>query len=157
MNIEFKSAVGPVVFFSWGRLDLIYTGQGGGKGAMLSHPVKSSNKACISCFMKGYGYWYSGYACLFVYTCFGEHKHMSYFAPTPVLDFWWRLLWVWNLWNLQSLYCEGKCNIFYPRPTSGATPADLSSHQPSTSDTIASRCKVGGWVNLGWQEQKIDD
>ena len=40
----------------------------------------------------------------------------------PVLDFWWRLLWVSKPeWVLPYSHCGGKCNVHFLRSTSGAT------------------------------------
>ena len=50
--------------------------------------------------------------------------HMSYFGATgtPVLDFWWRFLWVLKPeWVLPYSHCEGECNVHFLRSTSGAT------------------------------------
>ena len=55
---------------------------------------------------------------------FVGHIHMSYFGATgtPVLDFWWRLLWVSKPeWVLPYSHCGGKCNVHSLRFTSGAT------------------------------------
>ena len=54
--------------------------------------------------------------------------HMSYFGATgtPVLDFWWRLLWgVKPEWVLPYSHYGGECNVHSPRSTSGATLAHL--------------------------------
>ena len=55
--------------------------------------------------------------------------HMSFFGATgtPVLDFWWCLLWDSKPeWVLPySLFVDGECNIHSPRSTSGATLANL--------------------------------
>ena len=52
-------------------------------------------------------------------------RHMSYFGATgtPVLDFWWRLLWVSKPeWVLPyTSHCGGECNVHSRRSTSGAT------------------------------------
>ena len=56
---------------------------------------------------------------------------------TPVLDFWWHLLWVSKPeWVLPySIFCGGECNVHSPRFTSGATLAALlvAGTQPVTS------------------------
>ena len=54
--------------------------------------------------------------------------HMSFFGATctPVLDFWWRLLWgSMPEWVLPYSHCGGKCNVHSPRSTSGATCANI--------------------------------
>ena len=63
--------------------------------------------------------------CMFLFACFfGSHLDMFYFGATtsPVLDFWWRLLWVSKpVWILSHLHCRGKCYVHSLRSTSGAT------------------------------------
>ena len=53
---------------------------------------------------------------------------MSFFGATgtPVLDFWWRLLWVSKPEVvLPYSHCGGECNVHSPKSTSGATLANL--------------------------------
>ena len=60
----------------------------------------------------------------FLNSFFVGHIHMSYFGATgtPVLDFWWRLLWVSKPeWVLPYSHCGGECNVHSLRSTSGAT------------------------------------
>ena len=55
---------------------------------------------------------------------FGGHIHTSYFGVTgtPILDFWWHLLWVSKPgWVLPYSHCGGECNVQSLRSTSGAT------------------------------------
>ena len=51
------------------------------------------------------------------------HSHVLFWATgTPVLDFWWRLLWVSKPeWVLLYSHCGGKYDIHSLRSTSGAT------------------------------------
>ena len=74
----------------------------------------------------------SQYNCLYLQTTiffffkifFDGHIHLSYFVATgiPVLDFWWRLLWVLKPeWVLSYSHCGGKSNVHSLRSTSGAT------------------------------------
>ena len=54
--------------------------------------------------------------------------HMSFLGATgtPVLDFWWRLLWVSNQERvLPYSHYRSECNVHSLRSTSGATHADL--------------------------------
>ena len=45
---------------------------------------------------------------------------------TPVLHFWWCLLWVSKPeWLLPYSHCRCQCDVHSPRSTSGATHADL--------------------------------
>ena len=64
---------------------------------------------------------------LFFFKVFGGHMSVFGTTGTPVLDFWWRLLWVSKPeWVLPySIFCWGKCNVHSPRSTSDATPANL--------------------------------
>ena len=53
---------------------------------------------------------------------------MSIFGATgtPVLDFWWHLLWVSKPeWAMPYSHCRGKHNVCSPRSTSSTTLADL--------------------------------
>ena len=76
-------------------------------------PAQGRVKRCHNFFFK-----------FFLKVFFDGHIHMSYFGATgtPVLDFWWRLLWVSKPeWVLPYSHCEGKCNVHFLRSTSGAT------------------------------------
>ena len=66
---------------------------------------------------------------------------------TPVMDVWWRLLWVSKPeWVLSySLFCGGECNVHSPRSTSGATHAHLlaASMQPVFSRHACTEVGLG--------------
>ena len=80
---------------------------------------------------------------------FVGHIDMSYFGATgtPVLDFWWRLLWVSKPeWVLPYLHHGGECHVHSPRSTSGATtcqPLD-GRHAASPVPTYYCRGEVAG-------------
>ena len=88
--------------------------------------------------------------------------HMSFFGATgtPVLDFWWRLLWVskpeWVL--LIRYFCGGECNVHSPRFTSGATLANLlaAGAQPVTSPHACAEVGLGSDSNVQPHEQKTN-
>ena len=89
--------------------------------------------------------------------------HMSFFGATgtPVLDFWWRLLWVskpeWVL-SYSLFFCVGECNVHSPRFTSGATLADLlaADTQPVTSPHACAEVGLGSVSNVRSHEQKTN-
>ena len=64
------------------------------------------------------------YSFFLFFSFFVGHIHMSFFGATgtPVLDFWWRLLWVsMPEWVLPYSHWGGECNVQFLRSTSGAT------------------------------------
>ena len=67
---------------------------------------------------------------------------------TPVLDFWWCLLWGSKPeWGSALLaFCRGECNVHSLRSTFGATLVDLlaASAQPSPVPTYCCRSEVAG-------------
>ena len=73
---------------------------------------------------------------MFVFFLFFFGGHMSFFGATgtPVLDFWWRLLW-------------GKHNVHSLRSTSGATLADLlvAGVQPVLSPHTVAEVRLPGF------------
>ena len=71
--------------------------------------------------------------------------HMSFYraTDTPVLDFWWRLLWV-SKHESKALFelGGGAFDVCPLRFTSGATPADLL-----MASMVASRCSLHACFN----------
>ena len=63
-------------------------------------------------------FWYNSYY-FFFKKVFGGHIHISFFGATgtPVLNFWWRLLWVSKPeWVLALFaFCRGKCKCTFPK------------------------------------------
>ena len=91
------------------------------------------------------------------YKVFGGH--MSFFGATgtPVLDFWWHLLWVSKPeWVLPySLFCRGECNVHSLRSTSGATLADVHRRLPPHMhvqrwDLVRIRTGNPFWLSHKW-------
>ena len=76
---------------------------------------------------------------------------MSFFGATgaPVLDFWWRLLWVskpgWVLPYL--LFCGGECNVHSLRSTSGTTHANLLVASMQPQRWVLARIWTGNHLN----------
>ena len=67
---------------------------------------------------------YCSYVTINFFFFFVGHIQLSYFGATgtPVLDFWWHLLWVSKPeWVLPYSHCRGECNAHSLRFTSGAT------------------------------------
>ena len=66
-------------------------------------------------------------------------------TDTPILDFWWRLLWVskpeWVLpySSLVEAYVYVTCSL---RFTSGTTPADLSAASMAAKQSLPHTCKA---------------
>ena len=86
--------------------------------------------------------------CTFFKNVFGGH--MSFFGDTgtPVLDFWWHLLWVskpeWVVPYL--LFCGGECNEHSLRSTSGATCADLLVAGSAAGHFLTCISRGGTWL-----------
>ena len=81
--------------------------------------------------------------------------HMSFFGATgtPVLDFWWHLLWVSKPeWVLPYSHCGGECNVHSLRSTSGATHADLlaASLPPVLSPHTSAEVRLPGFKFHGF-------
>ena len=82
---------------------------------------------------------------------------MSFFGATgtPVLDFWWRLLWVSKPeWVLPySLFLRRRMSCTFPRFTSGATLADLLALVHSRSLPTC-MCRGGTWLGFARTEDE---
>ena len=78
--------------------------------------------------------------------------HVSFFGPTgtPVLDFWWRLLWVLKPeWVLPySLFWGGKCNVHSPRSIFVATHADLLAASSAAGHFPTCISRGGTWLGF---------
>ena len=77
----------------------------------------------------------------------------------PVLDFWWRLLWVskpeWFLPYL--LFCGGKCNVHSPRSTSGATHANLLVVSIAAGHLPICISRGGTWLGFEQEITRTED
>ena len=86
--------------------------------------------------------------CFIVVFIFWGHKSFFYGATdTPVLDFWWRLLWVSKpKWAALFVLGRGVYVTYSLRLTSGATPADLLLAS-MVAKSFSSMCLHGGAQN----------